>query len=266
MAIVTRRAGDLVYFADEQIPVPHAFTTRLGGVSAGIYESLNLSVRSRDDRAAVAENYDRLAALLGSRKEDMVFYRQVHGTAVHVVGPEDRLGDIFRLADMEGDGFATREKDVTLAVFAADCIPILFWDKLTGAVAAVHSGWRGTAQDIAGRAVEILCSFASSSMHIRAAIGPGIGTCCFETGSEVPEALRETLGSEAADCIRSGVSGKYMVDLKEANRRLLLRAGLLPEHISVSPHCTMCEPELFWSHRFTEGKRGSQGAFIRMGG
>jgi len=263
MAIVQRTAGDLVYFIDEQIPVPHAFTTRTGGVSAGIYESLNLGMALGDDPAAVAENYACIGAVLGTKRERMVFSRQVHGDTVRVVGQGDYFKDVSH-PFAEGDGLVTNKPDVTLAVFTADCIPILLWDERTGAVGAVHAGWRSTVLDIVGGAVEKLCAMESYPKHIRAAIGPGIGDCCFETGAEVPDAIRQVLGSEGEVCIQDCGEEKSMVDLKEANRLLLLRAGLLPEQITVSGQCTMCQPDLFWSHRATAGKRGVQAALIRM--
>jgi len=264
MAIVTRKSGDLIYLTDKQIPVPHAFTTRLGGVSQGIYESLNLGMALGDDPAAVTENYDRITAILGTKREQMVFSRQVHGDTVRVVGKADYFKDISHPFE-EGDALVTIEPDVTLAVFTADCIPILLWDAHTGAVSAIHAGWRSTVLDIAGKAVEKLCTMASYPKYIRAAIGPGIGSCCFETGSEVAIAVRKVLGHEAEPCITDKDAGKSLVDLKEVNRRLLIRAGLSPDRITVSDYCTMCNPDLFWSHRVTEGKRGVQAAIIRRG-
>jgi len=262
MAIVPRKSGDLVYLADENIPVPHAFTTRMGGVSMGIYESLNLGMALGDDPTAVAENYARIAAILGTKREQMVFSRQVHGDAVRVVGADDCFVDISHPFE-EGDALVTNTPDVTLAAFTADCIPILLWDEHTGAVAAIHAGWRSTVLDIAGKAVEKLCVFGTEPKYIRAAIGPGIGVCCFETDMEVPMAVRKALDVDAEACITDQGFGKSMINLKEANRRLLIRRGIPAEYITVSEYCTMCNPDLFWSHRVTAGKRGVQAAIIR---
>jgi YfiH family protein len=218
-----------------------------------------------DDPAAVTENYTRITGILGTERERMVFSRQVHGDIVRIVGKADCFQDIASPFE-EGDALVTIEPDVTLAVFTADCIPILLWDAYTGAVSAIHAGWRSTVLDITGKAVEKLCALTSDPKHVRAAIGPGIGKCCFETGAEVPEAVRKVLGSDDAEaCITGKSAGKSMVDLKETNRRLLIRAGVSPDHIRVSGYCTMCNPDLFWSHRVTEGKRGVQAAIIRRG-
>ena len=261
MAITARQDGDLHYFTDDQIPVPHAFTTRLGGVSEGIYESLNLGVALGDDPLAVVENYDRILAALGMRRESLVFSRQVHGNTVRMVNDRHRLPDPFAPTE-EADGLVTADKGVTLAVFTADCIPILLWDKTTGAVGAVHAGWRSTVQDIAGVAVERMVALGADPIHIRAAIGPGIGLCCFETGPEVPQAVLDCLGDDGHDCFQAKENGKFMVDIKEVNRRLLLRAGFRSVHINVAAQCTMCDPETFWSHRATGGQRGSLAAII----
>ena len=263
MAIVTRKAGDLIYLAEESIAVPHAFTTRLGGVSRGIFASLNLGVNAGDCPEAVEENYDRITRVLGTRTEAMVLSRQVHGDQVRVVGAADRQGDLFRPTPYEADGLVTGERGVPLAIFTADCVPILLWDETGGAVGAVHAGWRSTVMNIAGKAIlKLTQRLGANPRHIRAAIGPCIGLCCFETGPEVKEAVIACLGSGAADCIVPGENGKNRIDLKEVNRRLFLQAGLLPEHITVAEHCTMCMPETFWSHRATGGRRGSQAAMI----
>ena len=145
-------------------------------------------------------------------------------------------------------------------VFTADCTPILLHDPVTGAVGAVHAGWRGTALDIAGKAVQAMeKAFGSQPQDIRAAIGPNIGACCFQTDGEVPEAMQNTFGNNVEKWI-STADHKYYVNLKEINRYALERAGV--KHIAVSDACTACQCSRFWSHRITAGKRGSQGAVI----
>ena len=263
MAIVTRTAGELLYLADESIKTPHAFTSRLGGVSSGKLASLNLGISRGDCPENLLENYRRITRVLGTKIEDLALSRQVHKDTVRVVEAKDKQGDLFRPTPYEADGLVTGERGITLAIFTADCVPILLWDEIGGAVGAVHAGWRSTVMDIAGKAVAKLRSpLGADPKHIRAAIGPCIGPCCFETGPEVSRAVTDCLGLDAGDCITGGENGENMVDLKEVNRRLLLRAGLLPEHITTASHCTMCMPEVFWSHRATGGERGSQAAII----
>ena len=258
-----RQINDLVYFYDPNIPVPHAFSTRLGGVSTGIYESLNLGQHLGDDPTHVRENYDRILGALDTSRENLMYQRQIHTDIVRHVDNSDLLGDIFHPDAPEGDALVTTASGMTLAVFMADCIPILLWDEKTAAVAAIHAGWRSTVLDIAGKAVEKLTQTAHSAPeYIRAAIGPGIGACCFETDKEVPTAINAVLMDEAKHCITEKKSDKAMVDLKETNRRLLINAGILPERITVSDACTACDPTLFWSHRKLSQNRGSLAAMI----
>jgi YfiH family protein len=131
---------------------------------------------------------------------------------------------------------------------------------VTGAVGAVHAGWRGTAASIAGKAVEAMAQeFGSKPENIRAAIGPNIGVCCFETDADVPEAMLSAFGKEARPFLFPK-GDKYYVNLKEINAQVLHRAGVT--NIDISTDCTVCQCHRFWSHRVTKGDRGSQGAII----
>ena len=147
-----------------------------------------------------------------------------------------------------------------LAVFTADCTPILLHDPVTGAVGAVHAGWRGTAQNIAGKTVTAMCrEFGCRPENIHAAIGPNIGACCFQTDGEVPHAMVATFG-EAVEAYIRHVGEKFYVDLKQINALALQNAGVT--QIEISRECTMCAPNRFWSHRVHGPQRGSQGAII----
>ena len=252
----------LTLMASDLIPFPHGFTTRFGGVSRGVYSSLDLGENRGDEPEAVRENYRRLKAALGIGK--LCFTRQVHGDLVRTVTAADAREPYEPLPDA-CDGLVTDEAGLGLIVFTADCIPILLCDPVRHVVGAAHAGWRGTVADIAGRTVEAMARLGADPINIRAAIGPGISKCCFETGPEVPAAVRDALGDAGEAFIAPGEgAGKSFVDLKGVNRALLLRAGLTEAHIDVSPECTMCAPEKYWSHRATAGVRGSQGAVIMM--
>jgi len=258
-----RQIDDLVYFYDPNIPVPHAFSTRLGGVSTDMYKSLNLGQHLGDDPTDVRENYDRILGALGTDRKRLMYQRQIHTDIVRCVDESDLLGDLFHPDAPEGDALITTASGIALAVFMADCIPILLWDEQTDAIAAIHAGWRSTVLDIAGKAAIALAQTANSSpKHIRAAIGPGIGLCCFETDKEVPTAINAVLKDEAKHCITEKETGKTMVDLKQTNYRLLVHAGIPAERITVSEHCTACDPTLFWSHRKLNKNRGSLAAMI----
>ena len=255
----TEKIGTLEYLVSENISVPHCFTTRLGGVSTGHLGSLNIGMHRGDAPENVVKNHEILANALGYDPKNVVLSHQVHTDIVRPVTGKDCLGLDHHLYP-ECDGLITNTPGLALVIFTADCTPILLSDPVTGAVGAVHAGWRGTAMDIAGKAVDAMVSaFGCRPENIRAAIGPNIGFCCFETDSEVPNAMINTFGQAAEEYIRP-VDEKYYVNLKEINRHALFRRGV--RDIVISDACTACEPQRFWSHRITRGNRGSQGAVI----
>ena len=264
MGFSENEKNGVVYMTAPNIGTLHAFTTRYGGVSGGIWKSLNLGENRGDDRECVRENYRRLKDALGIGG-DIVFSRQVHGTNILKAGEEHRHG-LFDPIDYEADGLITDVPGLPLIIFTADCIPVLLHDPVRKVIGAVHAGWRGTVSDIAGKAVRQMAeTYGCDPVNIRAAIGPGIGPCCFETGPEVPEAVRGVLGGEAESYIRPGErEGKSMVDLPGVNRALLMRAGVPGENIALSGECTMCLNEKYWSHRHTKGERGSQASVIML--
>ncbi len=251
--------GTLEYERAPNIAVPHGFTTRLGGVSEGYLSSLNLGFHRGDRPENVAKNHEILANALGYDLNNLIFCQQVHSDRIRRVTKNDRLGlDHHRYP--EGDGLITNDPGTALMVFTADCTPILLSDPVTGAVGAVHAGWRGTAADIAGKAVEAMVrEFGCRPEDIRAAIGPNIDQCCFQTDGEVPEAMLAAFGPEAQAHIRQD-GDKYYVNLKAINGLALRRRGV--GDICLSTACTMCQPDRYWSHRVTAGRRGSQGAVI----
>lgn len=250
----------------ERAGIPHGFTTRLGGVSEGIYASLDLGINRGDDPASVRENYRRVCAALGVEMEKLVFSCQVHGDAVRPVNLDDAGKGLDRPVDYEADGLITDVPGLTLVVFGADCATILLCDPVRRIIAAVHAGWRGTALGIAARAVEAMVrDYGCEREHILAAIGPCISRCCFETGQEVPQAMREALGKDADPYLETLGEGKSHVDLKGLNSLWLKRSGILTTNIDISPDCTLCHPEKYWSHRYTKGERGSQAALISLG-
>ena len=259
MSLTTHKNGTLEYLSAEGIQVPHGFTTRLGGVSTGYLSSLNIGMHRGDPPENVAKNYEILGSALGFDPKKVVLAHQVHENTVRVVTDSDCHG-LDHHAYPACDGLVTNTPGLALVVFTADCTPILLSDPVTGAVSAVHAGWRGTALDICGKAVETMVSaFGCEPGNIRAAIGPNIGFCCFETMEDVPNAMVETFGDAAKKWIRPQ-GDKFYVNLKELNRHALLRAGV--REIEVSESCTVCESNRFWSHRVTKGQRGSQGAVI----
>lgn len=261
--------GDLLYYSFpglDALPfVRHGFSTRLGGVSRGIYESMNLSFTRGDEEAAVRENFARFCGAIGLKAENVVLSAQEHHTVLYNATAADRGRGITRergYADV--DGLLTDEPGVVLCTQYADCVPLFFVDPIRRVVATSHSGWKGTVAEIGRVTVERMCrDYGCRREDILAGIGPSIGPCCFEVDAPVVEAFA-AMDIPTDGCIRDGAPGKWQVDLWEVNRRILLAAGLRPDKVTVTDLCTRCRPDVFWSHRATGGERGSLAAFIAL--
>lgn len=254
----------LIYMTSSVIPARHLFTTRYGGVSTGDYASLNLGSNRGDAQENVAENYRRVAAILGAGKDDCAVTKQVHGTEVRVVTSADKhiCGS---KTPYEADGLVTTERGLPILCFVADCVPALLCDAEHGVIAAVHCGWRSSVADILGVTVEKMCTLGAEPGSICAAMGASIGRCCFETDDDVPDAIKKYLGCDAEEFFGRRPDGKTMVDLRAANAMRLRQLGLRAENIDVSHECTMCSHEKYWSHRYTQRMgqgRGSLAAGI----
>ena len=259
MSIQTIKQGTLEYLTAEGIHVPHCFTTRLGGVSTGALASMNIAIKLDETEENVTKNFEILGQALGFGIGDLVLTHQVHSDIVRTVTRADCNG-CFHRDYPECDALITNETGVALVIFTADCTPLLFHDPVTGAVGAAHAGWKGTAQNIGAKTVEAMVrDFGCDPANIRAAIGPNIGDCHFETDGDVPEAMIAAYGEEVKAFIRKQ-GEKFHLDLKAINALSLRRAGV--QRIEISNACTMCDPDRFWSHRITGSIRGSQGAII----
>jgi YfiH family protein len=234
--------ADGVRWLEAELPGARvAFSTRLGGTSEAPFDGLNLGILTEDDPAAVIDNRHRLAAALGLEPERVSIGRQVHGAelATHAA-PQSPSPFAEPGVDIpEVDGHVVSEPGLAALVFVADCLPIALSGP--GGVAMLHCGWRGLAAGIVGRG-------AGEVGATHAAIGPGIGACCYEVGDEVLEAFAH-LGGD-------GVAEGRMLDLAEAARRLLREAGV--EEVESAGLCTSCEGELFFSHRRDAGRTGRQ--------
>lgn len=253
---------DLMFMQAPNIPYTHCFTTRKGGVSTGALDSLNLGENRGDDEANVRENYSRLLEAMGLPWQNLCFTRQVHGNEVRIVTEADRR-ELFTPFLYEADGIVTDVKGLPLICYTADCVPVLLCDAQSEIIGAIHCGWRSTVADILGVAIAKMIQLGAIPSAITAAIGPAIELCCFETDGDVPAAIESFLGKDAEGTFFSvGDSGKFMVDLKEVNRRRLMQLGVKPENISISDECTCCNSDRYWSHRATKGERGSQAALI----
>ncbi|EEJ52288.1 peptidoglycan editing factor PgeF [Oribacterium sinus] len=245
----------------------HGFSTRKGGVSKEHLASLNLSFSVEDAKENVLENFRRIGERFGKTPEDFVLSKQSHETKVLKVGTKDRGKGITKDRDYEGiDALITDEKGIILSCFSADCVPILFYDPIHKTVGACHSGWRGTKGKILQNVVEEMRKhFSSNPAEILIAIGPSICKEQYVVSEDLALSFLEDypdLGEDTASPIQRISKDKFQLDLWDLNRRIALDSGIKEEHISISGYCTMENPELFFSHRYSQGKRGLQGAFI----
>ena len=248
--------------------IQHGFSTRKGGVSKEHLASLNLSFSVGDKEENVLENFRRIGEVFGKTLEDFVLSKQSHETKVLKVGQKDKGKGISRERDYEGiDALISNERGIILSCFTADCVPILFFDPVQKAIGACHSGWRGTKGKILRNVVEEMNKeFSSKAEDILIAIGPCISKEQYivseDLGFSFLEDYPECREEDTASPIQRFSGEKFQLDLWDLNRRIALESGIQEEHISISGYCTMENPELFFSHRYSQGKRGLQGAFI----
>lgn len=267
MAFYIRSYQSLLYLTaphlEAQTGIVHGFSTRTGGVSKPPFDTLNLGTTRGDCPEAVKENFRRYCNAIGANADRHLPAIQVHGDVILQV-TEDNARRMHEIRDYEADGLVTNVRGVPLSVFSADCGILLLFDPFTRCIGVCHSGWRGCALGIVEKTVQSLNKcYGADPSNILAAIGPGIGPCCFETDADVPDALLSALGTVAEPYIeRHGT--KYHVDLPGLNALWLRRAGLTFDHIECANLCTACHPSLFWSHRKMGEQRGLQVGLIAL--
>lgn len=261
------KKGELIYITFplfDRFGIKHAFTTRMGGVSVGQYASFNTGFTNGDKHEAVYENFHRLCSALGIDEKRLVFAKQTHTNNVKAVTKEDIGKGIVKTLDYtDVDGLVSNLENVGLVTQYADCVPLMFCDVKNHVIATSHAGWRGTALQIGRVTVEKMISeFGCSADNIIAAIGPCIGKCCYEVDNPVYDAFERIGYLNMASIFEPLENGKFMLDLKEANRQILINAGIKPDNIDVADLCTCCSHEYLHSHRYTGGKRGNLGLII----
>lgn len=246
--------------------VEHCFTTRLGGVSEGIYTSMNLSFTRGDKEEAVQENYGRIAQCMGASKEAFVCSDQTHTTNIKKATKEDAGCGVTRPKTYQDvDGLITNVPGLVLSTFFADCVPLYFVDPVHRAIGMSHSGWRGTVGRM-GRATILAMGqeYGTKPEDLICAIGPSICKDCYEVSEDVAEAFAAEFKGQEEKILEAKGNGKYQLDLWKANEIVLLEAGVKKGHLAVTNLCTCCNPELLFSHRASHGKRGNMGAFLRL--
>jgi len=258
--------------------ITHGFSTRHGGVSEGIYSSMNLTFSSGDNPENIKENYRRFCDALEINVNSLVFASQTHTNNVIKVSDEDRGKGIFKPKEWDNiDGLITNSPDTFLVTLFADCIPLFFVDPVKKAIGLSHAGWKGTLNGIASNTIQMMQSeFGCNPKDIIAAIGPGIEMNCYEVDETVAKEFYKLPGPIIKNCIaKSDMSSdnsdsdfdgarKYFIDLPGINKNLMINEGINPENIEMSGICTKCNSELLFSHRATKGKRGGMAAILGM--
>lgn len=269
MGFTLRNKGELSYLVipsfEDSALVRHGFSTRLGGVSKGPLTSLNLGIKKADKPGAVFENFVRFCDALDIDIRNLVSTDQVHGTSIHIASGPDKGKGIFLDSDItEKDAMITRERNVALVIFFADCVPLLFIDTKTPAIGAAHAGWRGTADGIGPKVLARMAKeYGTKPENILAGIGPCINQCCYEIDEPVAAQFRNTFDF-GLDILQPVKPGHWKLDLVSANKLQLKKAGVLPGNIVDSGYCTSCNNDMFFSHRADLRNTGSLAAIIEL--
>jgi YfiH family protein len=245
--------------------VKHGFSTRTGGVSPEPYESLNLGLGTDDDPLNVIANRRAFASALGIDPTRIVVPKQSHGGRVARVSAADAGRGAREYDDgiPETDALVTNESGVTLALHFADCVCVFLLDPVKRAIGVAHAGWRGTAEKIVQATVEAMSGeFGSDPGTLLAAVGPAINRHCYEVGPDVASELSRVFPHDERVMTQASTA-KWWLDLKTANRLLLLEAGLKQENIAVSDQCTSCDRDEFFSHR-RDGPTGRMGGWMAL--
>lgn len=247
--------------------VRHGISTRVGGVSEGIYSSMNLSFTRGDKKEHVLENYRRIGAAIGVAPEHMTGSQQTHTTNIRKVTETDMGKGIVRERDYADiDGMITNIPGICLVTYYADCVPLLFVDPVRRAIGASHSGWRGTVNKMGQATIEAMQrEYGCRPEDIRAAVGPSICQDCYEVSEDVILEFQKAFPQKEWDTLfYKKPDGKYQLNLWKANERILLDAGIKRANLAVTNLCTCCNPELLFSHRASHGKRGNLAAFLAL--
>lgn len=257
-----KRQGELVYYTSPSIDIPHMFTTKFGGVSTGHVASMNLGFNRGDERENVLRNYAILADWFHVPKERLTCTKQVHSNEVGIVTEKEIGMGLGQPNSWKVDAIVTNLPNVPLCGFYADCVVTLLYDPVSRCIGACHSGWRGTASNILPRTIRVMGEqYGAKPENIRAAIGPSIRQCCFETDADVPEAMLAQMGEKVRPFVQRR-GAKYFPDLQGINAMLLREAGVT--QIVDSGICTKCHSDIFWSHRATQGVRGVHAGVIML--
>lgn len=265
--VLVKDSVPVIEYQHKDMPdwVINGFSTRVGGVSEGIYEEMNLSFTQGDEDAAVRENFHIFGKALGIEVTDMVYSHQTHTTNVMRVTKDEKGMGILRERNFSDiDGLVTNEPGVCLVTSYADCVPLYFVDVKNKAIGLSHSGWRGTVGNICKNTIMLMeKEFGSRPEDILGFIGPSICQDCYEVSEDVAERFLEAYCSaQAEDMLINKGNGKYLLDLHKANYYNMVNCGLKEENVLMPDICTCCNATWLHSHRASAGKRGGLCAFL----
>ena len=247
--------------------IKHFVTTRSGGVSEEPFSSLNLGYGTDDFTIHVLENRHRMAQAMDIPLDYFVMANQVHGTHVEVVTKKMRsCGALYRDNSLLAtDAMITNVPEVCLFVMGADCVPILFFDPVRKVIGAAHAGWRGTVKKIAVETTRKMNEVFHCNMDdILVGIGPSIGPCCYEVGTEVIQIVQQAFINSQNLIIQEETGRNPIFNLWEANKQQLIEAGVKETNIETAQICTKCHSDEFYSSRASNGNTGRFGAGIML--
>jgi YfiH family protein len=257
-----RKTDEITFYScrafEELEGLYHGFSTRHGRNQVRSEHSFNLGYTAWDSPQRVDENRSRFLSALNPHRTSLATLRQIHSGRVHII--KEFPG---QWNPPEGDAFITRSRDIALAVQTADCLPVLIADPDHDAVAAVHSGWRGTLERIAFRTIrEMQNAFGSNPAHLLVAVGPGIRSCCFEVGPEVSDLFNKKYPGAGLAIASPDRPGKFFLDLPGTLKLQFHAAGIHPENVYDIGLCTCCNTDTFFSYRAEGGHAGRMMAVI----
>lgn len=261
---IRERAGIryLVFANLQDERLTHGFTLRTGGASLAPYNSLNLGLHVGDDPQAVLKNRHLLAAALQYEEQKVTVGQQVHGTMIREVSEQNTGCGHATLIDAlpDTDGLICSQPDIVLMAHAADCTLLFFYDPQRCCIGLAHAGWRGAVCGMGPRMVDAMLKQGCSVDHLRVALAPSIGPCCYKVGESVIHKVENHLRSS----VLKEVMGDTYFDLPKYQALQLQEAGIRSEHLTKSAYCTNCHPDLFYSYRAAGGHTGRMAGVISM--
>lgn len=245
--------------------VKHCFTTRVGGVSEGVYSTLNTSPMKEDPLENVLKNLEAVCSTVGIDYRKLVLSDQTHGDNIRIVTEKDIGKGIAKPGDIRNvDGLMTNIPGIPLITFYADCVPLFFLDTVKKVIALTHSGWKGTVLKIGAKTVKKMAEvYGTKPEDCLVGIGPSIEMDCFEVGMDAARCFMDSFGNWKEFMVPYGDS-KYKIDLWKANKLMLLEQGVPEKNITVSGYCTKCNEDLFFSYRRDKGNTGSLSAIMQL--